>query len=85
LTFFSLSARSALKSKSSGDSSFLAGIVTGAREGDGGDGETEEVESEASSGLGGPARVLAGTDLDRRNFGFGRAEAAGEAWKVGPA
>ena len=79
-----LSAASAWKSKSSGDCSLRGGRATGAREG-----EAEglgEAESELSSGggVGGPARVFAGTERER-NLGMGRAEGAGEAWKVGPA
>jgi len=79
-----LSAASALKSRSNGDCSLRGGTATGAREG-----EAEglgEAESELSSGggVGGPARVLAGTERER-NLGIGRAEGAGEAWKVGPA
>jgi hypothetical protein len=34
--------------------------------------------------VGGSIRDLAGTDRDR-NLGMGRADGAGEAWKVGPA
>jgi hypothetical protein len=55
----------------------------GAREGDG-VGEEPESDSSSGGGVGGAARVLAGTDLDR-NLGTGSADGAGEAWKVGPA
>jgi hypothetical protein len=58
----------------------------GAREGDPAKELGEPVESELSSGggVGGSMRDLAGTDRDK-NLGMGRAEGAGEAWKVGPA
>lgn len=71
---------------SKGESSSRVGTGIGARDGDAGDGLGEAAESELSSGggVGGPERVFAGTDLDR-NLGIGRAEGAGEAWKVGPA
>jgi hypothetical protein len=58
----------------------------GAREGEAPRGLGEPPDSELSSGggVGGSIRVLAGTDRER-NLGMGRAEGAGEAWKVGPA
>lgn len=50
----------------------------GAREGDG-DGDGIDAESESTSGgVGGPARVFAGTDFER-NLGMGSADGAGEA------
>jgi hypothetical protein len=55
----------------------------GAREGDG-VGDEPESDSSSGGGVGGAARVLAGTDLDR-NLGTGSADGAGEAWNVGPA
>jgi hypothetical protein len=58
-----------------------------AGEGDGGDGVGEEGSSDVSSrGVGGLAKgaIFAGTDRDR-NEGIGKAEAAGDAWKAGPA
>lgn len=55
----------------------------GAREGDG-EGEDPESEPSSGGGVGGPDCVFAGTDLER-NLGIGRADGAGEAWKVGPA
>lgn len=71
---------------SSGESSFRVGIRIGGREGDPGDGLGELAESELSSGggVGGPGPVFAGTERER-NLGIGKAEGAGEAWKVGPA
>ena len=35
--------------------------------------------------MGGPARTLEGTERERNLVGIGKAEGAGEAWKVGPA
>jgi hypothetical protein len=57
-----------------------------AREGDAARGLGEPLESELSSGggVGGSIRDFAGTDRER-NLGIGRADGAGEAWKVGPA
>lgn len=82
--FLALSALSALKSISSGESSWRAGMAMGARDGEG-DGLAEsEPELLSGGGVGGLAAVFAGTERDR-NFGIGRAEGAGEAWKVGPA
>jgi hypothetical protein len=58
----------------------------GAREGEPAKELGEPADSELSSGggVGGSILDLAGTDLDK-NLGIGRAEGAGEAWKVGPA
>ena len=83
-TLRALSSLSALNNRSSGELCRREGIGMGAPRD--GDGEGEEAESEPSSGggVGGPECVLGGTDLER-NFGMGRAEGAGEAWKVGPA
>lgn len=62
------------------------GMWIGAREGESGDRLGELAESELSSGggVGGPGLDFAGTERER-NLGIGRAEGAGEAWKVGPA
>ncbi len=54
-----------------------------AREGDG-DGEDAESEHSSRGGVVGATRAFVGTDLER-NLGMGRADGAGEAWKVGPA
>lgn len=83
-TFLALSSLSALNNKSSGEFCIREGIGMGAPRD--GDGEGEEPESEPSSGggVGGPECDLGGTERER-NFGMGRVEGAGEAWKVGPA
>lgn len=80
------SARSALKSRSNGESSLRGGTGIGAREGEAARefGDPEEFELLSGGGVGGSIRDLAGTDLER-NLGIGRADGAGEAWKVGPA
>jgi hypothetical protein len=83
--FLALSALSALNNISSGESSWRAGMAIGARDGDGdGLGEFAESELLSGGGVGGPEPVFAGTERDR-NLGMGKAEGAGEAWKVGPA
>ena len=70
---------------SSGESSWRAGMAIGARDGDGdGLGEFAESELLSGGGVGGPEPVFAGTERER-NLGIGKAEGAGEAWKVGPA
>jgi hypothetical protein len=60
-------------------------MAMGARDGEGeGLGELAESELLSGGGVGGPGAVFAGTDLDK-NLGMGKADGAGEAWKVGPA
>lgn len=56
----------------------------GARDGEGVGLAESEPELLSGGGVGGLPAVFAGTERDR-NLGIGKAEGAGEAWKVGPA
>jgi hypothetical protein len=82
--FLALSALSALKSISRGESSWRAGMAMGARDGEGVGLAVSEPELLSGGGVGGLPAVFAGTERDR-NLGMGKAEGAGDAWKVGPA
>jgi len=77
-----LSCLSALKKMSSGDRSLE--ICCGATLSKDGEGALSFVDSASSFACIELAVVTGGTDLEA-NLGIGRFEAAGEAWKVGPA